>query len=116
MHSWRRRWRKYYNDKKEEINKDIDSTAANWQAPSQDKGSNEWKKYSNNQDSLLDGSRHNFVSQDSGLNSNKGDDDDFDKLVVKGKYELKIQKTNKQGNAVSDVQFTIKKASKIRYK
>ena len=100
----------YYYKKgndKAEIDKDIDSTAGNWIAPSTDKGSAEWKNYSNNQDNLIDYMRHNFVSQDSGLNNNKGDDDDFDKVIVRGKYEVIIQKTDETGNSISDIPFTI---------
>ena len=95
---------KYYNNNKELIDDDIDSTANNWQAPSTDRASDDWRNYSNNQDCTT---RHEFVSQRT-VNPN-GDDDDFDKLIVKGDYKVTITKQNESGEEIRDIPFTIKR-------
>ena len=105
------------NDGRGEYLKDIDSTAGNWIARSQDKlesdkSNDNWNTYSNAQDNLLDGNWHTtFKAQDFSLfntNGNKGDDDDFDKIVVKDSYNLTVKKidaTTKQG--IDDVKFNV---------
>ena len=68
------------------ITTDIDSTSDNWKAPngenklSNDKDSDQWRNYGH--DDIIDTwSMDNFV-QDTGVNGFKGDDDDFDKIIV----------------------------------
>ena len=121
-----------YETKKGIVATDIDSTAkttegsttkwGNWTAPNGEdkntstKDSDAWRKYSNNKDNNLDGQWHpDFLAQDEGLNGNKGDDDDFDKLVVKGKYSLTIKKVNESSNneVVNDVKFNISRNNQI---
>lgn len=93
--------------------KDIDSISDNWESPNgdgrteTDKSTQAWRDYSNKQSNLLDGDWHEFIAQDNGLNGNKGDDDDFDKIKVLEKYNLVIKKVDESNNPVTDVQFDI---------
>ena len=95
--------------------KDIDSTKDNWIAPNGEdkltstKDSEEWRKYSNNQDAYLDGAWHPIESQDAGVDENKGDDDDFDKLIVNNNYNFVIKKVNASNNnsGIDDIKFDI---------
>ena len=95
--------------------KDIDSTKDNWIAPNGEdkltstKDSENWRKYSNEQDTYLDGAWHPIQSQDAGVDGNKGDDDDFDKLVVNKNYNFVIKKVNASNNntGIDDIKFNI---------
>ena len=95
--------------------KDVDSTKDNWVAPNGEdkltstKDSEDWRKYSNNQDKYLDGAWHPFEAQDKGVDGNKGDDDDFDKLIVNENYNFVIKKVNasNNGDGIDDVKFNI---------
>ena len=66
-----------------EAGSDVDSTASNWNAPSQDRASQEWQDYSNGHSSedpsWFDNGFHNWGAQD---NNGAGDDDDFDKIII----------------------------------
>lgn len=95
------------------ISTDIDSTSDNWNSPNgdgrtnTDKSTEAWRNYSNEQQTYLDGDWHPFVAQDAGVNGNKGDDDDFDKLIVKNEYTVNIKKVDGSDNSISDIQFDI---------
>ena len=102
------------------ITKDIDSTSNNWQAEGNEdkltntKDSASWRNYSNGKSTdVEDGAWHpDFYAQDGGLNNNYGDDDDFDKVIVKKEYKLTLKKTNENTNeAISDVQFEVTRNS-----
>ena len=102
------------------VDSDIDSTKNNWQAEGNEnkltntKDSETWRNYSNGKsDNAKDGEWHpDFLAQDAGLNSKKGDDDDFDKLIVKKDYKLTLKKVNQNTNAVTDdVQFEVTRNS-----
>ena len=66
-----------------EAGSDVDSTASNWSAPSQDRASQGWQDYSNGHSSedpsWFDDGFHNWGAQD---NNGAGDDDDFDKIII----------------------------------
>lgn len=98
------------------VDRDVDSTKDNWQAEADEnkltntKDSNAWRDYSNGKsENARDGEWHpDFLAQDTGLNNNSGDDDDFDKLIVKGDYKLTIKKINQDTNeAIDDIQFAV---------
>ena len=96
-----------------EVDKDIDSTSNNWQYPNDDVNGNvdntdDWRNYGD-EDSF--GNEH-FV-QDKGLNSNKGDDDDFEKVRVITKYDFRIKKVKAgTGENISDIKFNVKENDK----
>ena len=98
------------------VKTDIDSTSGNWKSPTGEekekanKGSDAWRNYANGNQNNLDGNWHtDFLAQDAGINGNKGDDDDFEKVIVKSKYSLKLKKVNASSNneGVNDVKFNI---------
>ena len=98
------------------VDRDVDSTKDNWQAEGDEnkltntKDSSTWRDYSNGKsENAKDGEWHpDFLAQDSGLNNNNGDDDDFDKLIVKRDYKLTIKKINQDTNAtIDDIQFNV---------
>ena len=107
------------DDGKGEFDKDIDSTAENWVAPNNEnkymsnKSSEKWNEYSNSQSSLLDENWHTtFKAQDAGLDGNKGDDDDFDKIVVRDSYNLTVRKINANNNqGIDDVEFNVSRVN-----
>ena len=89
------------------ITKDIDSTSGDWVAPKDSNGNvvnknngakdyTNWRNYSNGKDSDVASNvwSTGYVAQDSGLNGNKGDDDDFDKVEVIDDYEFELQKVS----------------------
>ena len=96
----------------EEIASDIDSTSNNWVSPignklTADKSSESWRNYTNNHDEYLKG-YNSVVSQDSSISGVVGDDDDFEKLIIKGSYSLNLKKVNSDNNnPISDVLFNI---------
>ena len=99
---------------------DIDSTGDNWLNPNDgehnvntDKSTDNWKNYSNDKQNYLDAKWHpEFVAQDT---DSKGDDDDFDKLIVKGKYNLTIKKVVNDAGT-DDIDFEIQRTNKITNK
>lgn len=106
-----------YMDESGVIENDVDSTPSNWTAPNGEnklentKDSTPWRNYNTNP-SATDWS-DKYLAQDGGLNSNKGDDDDFDKVVVVKDEEitLTINKVNENDRTqgVNDVLFNITK-------
>lgn len=105
-----------YMDENGVIEKDIDSTPNNWNAPNNEsklentKDSSSWREYNTNPNA--DEWDYDYLAQDTGLNGNKGDDDDFDKVIVANdkKYTLTIRKINAQNEeAINDVLFNITK-------
>ena len=100
---------KYYDNNKTEITKDIDSTAGNWTTEAGiQKDSEAWINYSNGQN-ISDGTRKNIPSFDTGLNNNKGDDDDFDKIKVirDADYSVYLKKVDNRGQNINGVKFGI---------
>lgn len=96
-----------------EIDEDIDSTPNNWQSPNgdghnedTDKSTDAWKDYATD---TPDGWKETYLAQDDGVNSNKGDDDDFEKVIVKGKATLRIRKLDNNNVDVDTIKFDIKK-------
>ena len=89
------------------ITEDVDSKPDNWVSPNgdghnqdTDKSTDEWRNYSTDEP---DGWKDSYVAQD---NNGKGDDDDFEKVIVKPTAELVITKTS-GGVKVDDVTFDI---------
>ena len=68
------------------------------------KDSDTWRTYSNGKsENANDAEWHpDFIAQDRGLNNNYGDDDDFDKLIVKKDYKLTLKKINQDTNKTTD--------------
>lgn len=102
------------------IDNDVDSTKDNWQAEGNEnklnntKDSDAWRNYTNGKaNNAKDGGWHpDFFAQDNGLNNNYGDDDDFDKVIVKTDYKLKLKKINGNNNTViDDIQFQVTRNS-----
>ena len=113
-----------YRTAKGRLTADIDSTIANFVFPGHDTEGNinntsAWRNYANGKQNLLDGGWHDgFVAQDTSLrskNGNTGDDDDFDKLVVKGNYELVIKKVNESSDdqGIDDIKFNVERINNI---
>ena len=93
------------------LSKDIDSTSNNWyhwndeqfDKKTCDKGTDLWRKYSNNQDIYLDGNWHDsFIAQDTSVSGKHGDDDDFDKLEVVS-VDLALKKIITNVTGVSNI-------------
>ena len=102
------------------IGTDIDSTSGNWNSPRKNgeltdkltvaKDYDGWKNYANGkQTNVNNGGWYNdYLAQDSGVNQNKGDDDDFDKVVVKGTYNIEINKIDEDTNeGINDIKFNV---------
>lgn len=105
------------------INNDVDSTKDNWQAEGDEnkltntKDSDTWRNYSNGKsENANDAEWHpDFIAQDRGLNNNYGDDDDFDKLIVKKDYKLTLKKINQDTNQTTDdIQFEVTRNSSLK--
>ena len=106
-----------YMDETGIIENDVDSTPNNWNAPNGEdkltnsKDSNDWRNYNTNPtaNDWSDG----YVAQDTGLNGNKGDDDDFDRVIVlkNEEFKLTINKVDAENpnSGISDVLFNITK-------
>ena len=91
---------------------DVDSTAGNWNAPDGEskfnsiKNSDAWRNYSTD---TPEGWKETYLAQDAGVNKNKGDDDDFEKLIVRPKAKLRIRKTDNNNVDLDSIKFEIKK-------
>ena len=105
-----------------EIDEDIDSVAGNWYAPNDedkytnDKSTPDWKNYGHRDfdPSEPDKWRDDYLAQDEGIGNNKGDDDDFEKLVVKKDAKLIIRKVDENNANIDDVQFEITRDGDFR--
>lgn len=105
-----------YMDADGVIENDIDSTPDNWVAPNGEdkltnaKDSSAWRNYNTN--SSAEEWSENYLAQDEGLHGNKGDDDDFDKVVIvkDEEFKLTINKVNASNQEeINDVLFNITK-------
>ena len=105
-----------YMDENGVIATDVDSTSNNWTAPngenklSNTKDSRGWRTYNTNKNAA-DWS-DSYLAQDTGLNENKGDDDDFDKVIVvkDEQVTLTLNKVNEDDNqGINDIHFNITK-------
>ena len=106
-----------YMDESGVIDEDIDSVPEDWNAPGNEnklentKDSTPWRNY--NANSTANDWSFDYLAQDKGVNGNKGDDDDFDKVVVIGEktYTLTIKKVNAETQeSINDVLFNITKS------
>ena len=91
---------------------DIDSTSGNWKAENNedkltnDKSSEAWKNYQNE---ILSGWSTKYIAQDESITNMVGDDDDFEKLIIKGKAKLRIGKVDNNNDDVDAIKFDITK-------
>ena len=104
------------------IEKDIDSISGNWKNPNDnktennvttDKGTDEWRNYRTGKSSISNGGFYNdFLAQD---NNGVGDDDDFDKVIIKGSYKFDIKKSidgiEQTSSDDNNIKFNIKRTT-----